>query len=987
MKRVWSAVLELVVIWSGLMAWGDGVALDDPCGIFRGVSTGGAAAIAAPVMTLVPFGSECLHDKENHLDYELVFLPTMKSLEGVDVMCDGFEVQTNGLLRLTAEGRDWAWGYSWLEAPPLMWGELFASASVHRCAGGVQTLCYACGRRHGDDDASTCSHSVDCAARTDYASACTCPPLLVRINWDDDDGSWMEDRSDDALEAYDDEVVAFRAAGFSRDCCCGYRMSEGAIEGLTATSSLRLHASTEAVETFGIEAPAASSGIGTESVSYEVRDATNGVLRTIMRAVTAANLEIRPDLNDDGEVDEEDRFGWWHEDTWQVRVRDEPYLVALVSECPESAAVTLSGTVVAGTAPSVRSQGQEGSALPLGESVRSPSFAVKNATRIFEVDTSAGPGTVNLTYALEAGDSTLSSFRRIRAVDTSVPERWTAPECVGRLVYDYTDVIGDVWWSIYNAETGEYEVGGTDKSFSPGELPLGDYVLEVYFPDIVDDGWWGYLSLGELHVVSISHGVLLETNNSSNRIFNPTYKDDYTGNELVREVVEENGRLATYGAPRNNLYVVADGRTSKLEVTERLVVTPASAAEHVLCAAYSDGQLIVGSCTNANHLGEAVLSIPCQNPREAYAYEIRAGLDQDGDGILSFDESRPLVAYESGNEPRYVMVRGVPVAVYDSCEDQIAGYVSGLVGMLTNLALPIGRCFLSAFYNGNTSGIPQIWQPSESNREDELLAFSDCVGFSEWLTHNAGADFNENDSAMIKRYVWWPNTSMSEFFASCSPFAPWKKHQGTRVGIDGMTMETYEFYVMTETGNRILSYFESELKSLAEQRLRDAGDGDTCVFSLGEGWDSWGMVTNLFSSMSPSNIVGITQTVGSTGDYGGIGAVLEAGSLDLILGGQNLADLDAFFSLGRARILDPSYEITAVKRVPLFGSARVELLEVAFSCTVADLYDFNYEDGDLSRSAAVVQLGYGNGRSSRRRGKIYRHEIRIDTVYRNPYSN
>lgn len=987
MRYVQSTVVVWAILSLALTVRGAGVALDDPQGIFQGLSNGGAAAIAAPVMMLIPYGSECRHDPESHLDYEPVFLPSMESLSGGDVMCYGFEVRTNGLLRLSLDGWDWAWGEAWVEAPPLKWGDLYQSASIHRCAGGIQPLCYACGRHHADDDEHACSHSSDCEAKVGYANVCTCPPLLVRVNWDDDDGSWTEDRADGIPSVYDDEVVSYRAAGLSRDCCCGYRMSEGSVEGLSATSSLRLHASTEAAESFCIEALAASSGIGTESVSYEVRDATNGVLRTIMRAVTAANLEIRPDLNDDGVVDEEDRFGWWHEDTWQVRVRDEPYLVALVSECPASADVSLSGTVVAGAGPAVRCRGQDGTALPLGETVRNPSFVVKNATRIFEVDTSAGPGTVNLTYALEAGDSTLSSFRRIRAVDTSVPERWTTPECVGRLVYDYTDVIGDVWWSIYNAETGEYADGGADKSFSPGELPLGDYVLEVYFPDIVDDGWRGYLSSGELHVVSFSHGVLLETNNSSNRIFNPTYKDDYTGNEIAREEVEENGRLATYGAPRNNLYVVADGRTSKLEVTERLVVTPASAAEHVLCAAYSDGQLIVGSCTNANNLGEAVLSIPCENTRAAYTYEIRAGVDQDGDGILSFDESRPLVAYESGNEPRYVMVRGVPVAVYNSCEDQIAGYVSGVVGMLTNLALPIGRCFLSAFYNGNTSGIPQIWQPSESNREDELPAFSDCVGFSEWLTHNAGADYNENDSAMIKRYVWWPNTSMSEFFASCSPFAPWKKHQGTRVGIDGMTMETYEFYVMTETGNRILSYFESELKSLAEQRLRDAGDGDTCVFSLGEGWDSWGMVTNLFSSMSPSNIVGITQTVGSTGNYGGIGAVLEAGSLDLILVGQNLADLDAFFSLGRARILDPSYEITAVKRVPLFGSARIELLEVAFSCTVADLYDFNYEDGDLSRSAAVVQLGYGNGRSSRRRGKIYRHEIRIDTVYRNPYSN
>ncbi len=47
--------------------------------------------------------------------------------------------------------------------------------------------------------------------------------------------------------------------------------------------------------------------------------------------------------------------------------------------------------------------------------------------------------------------------------------------------------------------------------------------------------------------------------------------------------------------------------------------------------------------------------------------------------------------------------------------------------------------------------------------------------------------------------------------------------------------------------------------------------------------------------------------------------------------------------------------------------------------------DFNFEDGPLSRSAAALQIGYGNGGNSRSHGQIYRHEIQINTTYTNTF--
>ena len=54
--------------------------------------------------------------------------------------------------------------------------------------------------------------------------------------------------------------------------------------------------------------------------------------------------------------------------------------------------------------------------------------------------------------------------------------------------------------------------------------------------------------------------------------------------------------------------------------------------------------------------------------------------------------------------------------------------------------------------------------------------------------------------------------------------------------------------------------------------------------------------------------------------------------------------------------------------------------------TAGDLYDFNFEDGLLSRSAAALQIGFGNGNNSRTHGRIFSHEIQINTTYQNPFA-
>jgi len=79
---------------------------------------------------------------------------------------------------------------------------------------------------------------------------------------------------------------------------------------------------------------------------------------------------------------------------------------------------------------------------------------------------------------------------------------------------------------------------------------------------------------------------------------------------------------------------------------------------------------------------------------------------------------------------------------------------------------------------------------------------------------------------------------------------------------------------------------------------------------------------------------------------------------------------------------DISSTVTRVIRAPTY-----DLIQIGFSCRIQDLYDFNFEDGKLSRSAAALQIGFGNGNNSRSHGRIFRHEIRINTTYQNPFAN
>ena len=500
-----------------------------------------------------------------------------------------------------------------------------------------------------------------------------------------------------------------------------------------------------------------------------------------------------------------------------------------------------------------------------------------------------------------------------------------------------------------------------------------------------------------LYVLDFEHDLLWETNNKCNQIFNTTPKDDASGQTICE--TDNNGN--SWAAPRNYLYVVSDGVNGTFNVTERIkpLSIPQKFVDMVMCAAFNGTTSVEGSEACLSSQNEAVMQIPAPSQATIVHYQIRVGIDSNNDGKLAYDESVPLQVYKYNGEPRYATICGTTSKQCDEYDAYIGGKVSGLQGAGVGLALPVGRSFLSIFYNGDASDVNDLWMPSY-RQASEINAFANYSGFSEWLTHNSGANFSESGSANIWEYVWQPETAMAQFMAQRTPLVPWQEYTvrvsdwnslpgdpSVIIGDAGAYREQ-TCHMVTTTGNKLLRFFNERVLPQAINVLSERGDGATETFSSSSGlWSDGELAGIVFENMSSSPAPGITQVIGATGNYGGALAVLEAGSLSLVTGGHHLDDLDAFFSVGRGRILEPTYSFTVRKTTHLFRAPTYDLIQIGFSCRIQDLYDFNFEDGKLSRSAAALQIGFGNGNNSRSHGRIFRHEIRINTTYQNPFAN
>ena len=526
---------------------------------------------------------------------------------------------------------------------------------------------------------------------------------------------------------------------------------------------------------------------------------------------------------------------------------------------------------------------------------------------------------------------------------------------------------------------GAYEIGGSSYVWvSAGSN--SSYTVTARHTEASD-----VFDTATVRPVEVSLQLLWETRNKANQIFNPTPKDDDTGNLAV---LEKEGDCS-YAAPRNNLYVVANPSNETFDITAHLNVTPSSLADKVVCKAFSATGPIDGSDTELDGENKAVMEIPSPTTAQTVSYSIRAGIEMDGESGISHDETVGLEVYRTTNDvPKYAVLRGITGAQYQWHYNE-AHFLVHLLGNAPPAEIAVhSRSFLALFmYLGDLESIVATYRPT-SHRTIPFSAFANGTDFAEWLTHNSGAGFNEFGVTNIIEFIWDENTEVAQFMAQRTPFAPKTYLPSYQSGsLPPPTPSFDPVYQLTQTGGRLLDFYNAVIRSTAEDLLSTATNGAILTFPLGGGWYEMpcSNAPSLFASESPEWVAPSTQCVGVDDHHGGFSALYEQNTS----GTTAFYDYDAFGTVGRGRIINPRYQFTVTKMEYVWPfPAEYKVTSINFSCDIQDLYDFNYEDSALSSHGAALQIGYANGNnpSSRNYGKLYRHKISINATYRNPFS-
>ena len=190
----------------------------------------------------------------------------------------------------------------------------------------------------------------------------------------------------------------------------------------------------------------------------------------------------------------------------------------------------------------------------------------------------------------------------------------------------------------------------------------------------------------------------------------------------------------------------------------------------------------------------------------------------------------------------------------------------------------------------------------------------------------------------------------------------------------------------------LLAFYNSNIRTQAEIFLSSSNVGDSVTFPQDGSFIDFprAEASNLFQSLSKPWVSPSTQIIGDKSQYNDILTGMDALIASTMTESDLFDNFDAFAAIGRGRVLNPRFQFVVTKEDDgiLTHHYVYHVTAVNFRCTIADLYDFNFEDGQLPKWAATLQLGYGRGmsvgdRSSR--GKIFRHQILIDSVYANAF--
>ena len=183
-------------------------AREDPDGVFDGAARNADAGLAEPTMRIVcgdgstPPPDQCRHDYDPATAYRLDIQPAGIGLSTEDATLSGFQREGADRLVLPADNLapgDYLSGSAEISAPPLDYGTLYDSISIHHCEEEGSWWCPYCLMYHSHDHG--CEHEPDCPVPTGSGD-CTCPPRVVRVS-----------------EGTNVHSVATCFVGTS-DCCC-----------------------------------------------------------------------------------------------------------------------------------------------------------------------------------------------------------------------------------------------------------------------------------------------------------------------------------------------------------------------------------------------------------------------------------------------------------------------------------------------------------------------------------------------------------------------------------------------------------------------------------------------------------------------------------------------------------------------------------------------------------------------------------------------
>ncbi len=510
---------------SGVRSGGDSGAfvLDDPSGVFSGSAVPdarglmGFATIDLEAGIAPLWGDVCLHGPDPMLNIDLgeavspIFAQDKIQWDLGDAFA--FTEMAPGVFRLIANSGTIS---ACISPPESLFGFSGPShISAHRHLGDGDP-CVACGYVHKtiEGSATGCIHDKGCAALESIQADCSCAPGFIRVNSDDDDLNGSEDHTQTSVAEGEDDFLMFRIPEPME--CYDYCDCSGEDniywEVASISPGLRLRLNGEIVTAgkrvppsslLAIEARSASAGFGTGQIEFEIHDESKEpeeeVLRRITRRFTAANAQIKPDRNDDGDVDVSDAriAPEWEETVWRVARREDPYLLSLQNECPGGMTpkVYLANDV---SHPSVRiGVGDDSATIVPGGSAETGRNMTVNAW----LDAS-GPGTsADLQYGILKSDNSwlYSDELTIEVVDVDLGERWIAAGETAS--YSFGDWAGNTEW--YVLEDGYKIVNygmGCEFSTSPS-LPAGDYIVSADFNDPIT-GAFGSEG-GALHIVDV----------------------------------------------------------------------------------------------------------------------------------------------------------------------------------------------------------------------------------------------------------------------------------------------------------------------------------------------------------------------------------------------------------------------------------------------------------------------------------------------------